>query len=707
MAKNKTANKPAKPKVSSRYTGIIVSIVIFLLFISALLALSFYSSRQISQNTARMNTAAEMGNIVQSMTKDLFNLKLSYGEDINSPHMKYTLNDLTEKKAIFNQEIQAFKQGGTVNSGGTTTNITKVTDPNNVNNVNTSLEAWQPLDGMINDYLKVANDVTADSTTLDLAVDYAQGASVQIYENLNELSDNIRQETKQNADLLQLLQAVGIAIAIVYFAIFIFYFMRKLRQSDKEAEAARRETTEIMETVSSGLFLLDKDLNIGMQHSKELENIIGQKEFAGKNLTDLLENMISEHNLETTKSFIGQLYNTRVKEKLVEDLNPLKKIMVNVMNPKLNTPEMRYLDFKFSRVYENQEINRILVNVSDVSDAVRLEKRLQQEREQNDLQIEMLSTILNADSKLINEFIDNTKKHIAAINNNLKTSGSRQHELEEKLSFIYREMHSLKGEASTLNLYGFTSIATAFEDQLKKLQNKPTLTGDDFLPLIVQLDDLISLTNTIEQLNQRIGNVASSKLKSLLDSDSTQEESNALTQHYTKFVADIAKRNNKKVTFNCQGVENDNIPENIQPAMREIAIQLLRNAVVHGIEAPSVRLQKQKAGTGNVQLTLAQNSNYLQLVVEDDGQGIDYAAIRRKAVESGKYVESEVDGWNNKQLLGLLFSSGFSTLSHATEDGGRGVGLDVIKDRVQQLKGKIKVDSALDKFTRFVILLPL
>ena len=104
----------------------------------------------------------------------------------------------------------------------------------------------------------------------------------------------------------------------------------------------------------------------------------------------------------------------------------------------------------------------------------------------------MLTTILNVNPKVINEFISNTKNRIDKVNNILKNPGSSQYELEGKVKAIYRDIHSLKGEASALKLHSFTKIASEAEDKLNALQNQGALSGNDFLPLAVNLDELLT-----------------------------------------------------------------------------------------------------------------------------------------------------------------------------------------------------------------------
>ena len=391
----------------------------------------------------------------------------------------------------------------------------------------------------------------------------------------------------------------------------------------------------------------------------------------------------------------------------------------------------RFLDFKFSRVYDNKDIARILVNVNDVSDAVYLEQRLEKERSQNDMQIEMLTTILNVNPKIINEFIGNTQAHIEKMNNILKNPGSSQYELEGKLKAIYREMHSLKGEASALKLHSFTKIASDAEDKLHALQNQGQLSGNDFLPLAVHLDDLLSLSNTIATLGERINRSAPSAAKAStvqapvatqnpvadhaasnadfdggLDIDLDNEADDDLLSFYNEFTKEIAARQGKRVQLKSTTLTQTSIPAHLAKPIKEISIQLLRNAVVHGIESPSVRHTTGKTDVGTIDLEVQDNGSNFMLVVQDDGQGINYDSIRNKLIEEGRFGTEEANQLSKGDLLKQLFSSGFSTKEHADEDGGRGVGLDIIKAKVKEYDGKLNVNSELGQMTRFVITLP-
>ncbi|CAM4177716.1 ATP-binding protein [Psychrobacter arenosus] len=717
---------------SRRYRGLIISITLFLTLIGALLAFTFFTSSLLERNTSLIDETNKVANGAQSVIKDLFDLDNSYGEDTKSPHIQRVLKRLQDNSNMISSALVAIREGGETTSGsGKGNQLPKIDSEVTLAKIQTAQSEWDLLKPKVDAYLVDADNVLVDSSDeLTQAVEQAKTSSLLINESLDDLTDDVFLSAQRQAETIRLVQILGVAAILAYFLIFVFFFVRRLRASDAEALVARRETQEIMQTVSTGLFLLDKDLNIGQQHSKALEGIIGTDRLGGENFTNILRGRISDKDLNTTRQFIEQLYNPRVKEKLVDSLNPLHKVMLhNTTAEQAN--DSRYLDFKFSRVYEGKDIARILVNVNDVSDAVRLEERLEQERAQNDMQIEMLTTILNVEPKIINEFIGNTKQHIEKMNNILKNPGSSQFELEAKLKAIYREMHSLKGEASALKLHSFTNIASEAEDKLYAMQNQSSLSGNDFLPLAVHLDDLLSLSNTIETLGERI-NQASPASKATSNSPaavapvatsvaatpaqpeaptgfnmSFAKPDSSLETYYQAFAQEIAARQHKQVQLTVTGFNDATVPQKLQPVVKEIAIQLLRNAIVHGIESPRQREANGKPTQGLVSLSAKVAEQQLVLSIQDDGEGINYDSIRNKLVTAGRYSTEEAVGLTENQLLADLFASGFTTRDIADEDGGRGVGLDIIKERVKEAHGQLNVNSEKGKMTQFTIILPI
>ncbi len=679
-----------------RYQGMIISIGIFVVLLAGLLIYASNISSEIEEDSIQSYVAAEMGNSYGELLENVQLLKLNTHQDPRSPLVQGALKRAKESQDVFSRSLQAIAAGGDYLSIDGRQYLVDAFDKGEKKAMMAEMvKKWKDSKLIVDAYLKKAEDPTADAALVDAASLSLQNNNARFTEITNFLLADKRAKLEQLSAQLKNVEVFGIVGAVLYLALFLSYFIRKLLTADKLADEAKKETTEIMDTVTTGLFLVDKNLTIGSQYSKQLETLIGQKGVGGKNLLDVLASFINTSDLNTANDFIGQLYNARTKERLIASLNPLIRQKVNI------DEKERFLDFNFRRVYHGKDIARVLVNVEDVTDAVLLEQKMEQEREQNDVQLEMLSTILQADRDSLNDFISNTNRHIQSINTVLKSQGEDNASLHGKVDAIYREVHSMKGESSALKLSGFTNMAENFEANLNRLKQTPKLSGENFLGLAVQLEELIRLNHTIEDLLAKIG----SNAPIVLNGNEAAAAPRSNNSRYAMFVADIAKRNHKEAAFTYSGLESTG-SDTVDGVIGEIAIQLLRNAVVHGIETPDVRNKRGKLPVGHVHMSLQEQGDKFLLTVEDDGNGIDYDAIAQKAVNLGKYTLDEVAKLDKRKLVSLLFSPGFSTTDKSTEDAGRGVGLDIIKDRVVSLKGTVNVASRPQGYTRFSFTLP-
>lgn len=679
-----------------RYQGMIISIGIFVVLLAGLLIYASNISSEVEEDSIQSYVAAEMGNAYGELLENIQLLKLNTHQDPKSPLVQGALKRAKESQDVFSRSLHATAAGGNYVSIDGKQYLVDASDKGEKKVVLAEMtKKWKDSKLIVDAYLKKAEDPTADASLVDAALLSLQNNNARFAEITNFLLAYRRAKLEERANQLKNVEVFGIGGAVLYLALFLAYFIRKLLTADKLADEAKKETTEIMDTVTTGLFLVDKNLTIGSQYSKQLETLIGQKGVGGKNLLDVLASFINTSDLNTANDFIGQLYNARTKERLIASLNPLIRQKVNI------DEKERFLDFNFRRVYHGKDIARVLVNVEDVTDAVLLEQKMEQEREQNDVQLEMLSTILQADRDSLNDFISNTNRHIQSINTVLKSQGEDNASLHGKVDAIYREVHSMKGESSALKLSGFTNMAENFEANLNRLKQTPRLSGENFLGLAVQLEELIRLNHTIEDLLAKIG----SNAPIVLNGNEAAAAPRSNNSRYAMFVADIAKRNHKEAAFTYSGLESTG-SDTVDGVIGEIAIQLLRNAVVHGIETPDVRNKRGKLPVGHVHMSLQEQGDKFLLTVEDDGNGIDYDAIAQKAVNLGKYTLDEVAKLDKRKLVSLLFSPGFSTTDKSTEDAGRGVGLDIIKDRVVSLKGTVNVTSRPQGYTRFSFTLP-
>ncbi len=169
-------------------------------------------------------------------------------------------------------------------------------------------------------------------------------------------------------------------------------------------------------------------------------------------------------------------------------------------------------------------------------------------------------------------------------------------------------------------------------------------------------------------------------------------------------VREVAKVLKKKIRLVITGEEIE-LDRLIWEKITDPLMHLLRNAADHGIEMPEVRKQKGKPPMSVIRLDAAREGNQVVIRISDDGAGLDYGAIRKKARKAG-LIDENTDV-TEEELAALIFHPGFSTRDTISEVSGRGVGMDVVRENIQSLKGNVRVLSWKDKGTRFTIRIPL
>jgi two-component system chemotaxis sensor kinase CheA len=175
---------------------------------------------------------------------------------------------------------------------------------------------------------------------------------------------------------------------------------------------------------------------------------------------------------------------------------------------------------------------------------------------------------------------------------------------------------------------------------------------------------------------------------------------------FPRLVRDVARSLGKEVTLEIDGgdIEVDrSVLENIKDPITHI----LRNAVDHGIEAPDERSRRGKPPRAHIRIHARQKGDAIELELSDDGAGIDIRRIKVIAAKKGIVPEDVAEAMSDRDAMGLIFRSGFSTSPMITDVSGRGVGLDVVRDSVERINGLIEVTSEAGVGTTFVITVPL
>jgi two-component system, chemotaxis family, sensor kinase CheA len=172
-----------------------------------------------------------------------------------------------------------------------------------------------------------------------------------------------------------------------------------------------------------------------------------------------------------------------------------------------------------------------------------------------------------------------------------------------------------------------------------------------------------------------------------------------------RLVRDTALEQGKRVELRVLGADVE-IGKSVLDKLMEPIIQLVKNAIAHGIETPERRMARGKNPVGTVTIAVTTGTARATIAVEDDGEGVDFARIRAAIVSDGLASEAEAAAMNEAKLLSFLFKPGFSTIEGADNIAGRGVGLDIVAERINQLRGTYQVDSRSGRSFSFSLTVP-
>lgn len=684
-----------------KYRGIIVSVALFLLLDASVLMMNFYISFEIADDAVGVNIAGRQRMLSQRMMKSLLDIDNAQSDP---SIQKASISELKNTVNLFNSTLNAFDQGAeVVGADGNNIAINPVTSPSSLSAIQQAKEIWKPYQTALAPLLLASDRSDISSEDLFAVITYGRANNVTLLKLMNQLTVDLEQVASSKATRLRIIQTVGISLAIINFFIIMFHFLRQLRESDEKIEAARKETKEILDTVNEGLFLLDKDQIIGDQHSNALLSIFSDDKISGKSFSELLSNIISDKEKSTAQSFVRLLFDPKKKQKLIGDLNPLRQIQVHIPS-KDGHYESKYLSFSFSRVTSGKEIVHVLVTVQDITAQVELAEALELSKAKDQEQIEMLSAIIHSNSDLLATFLKNSLKTFEQINDQLKlpTRTSDQH--LNKANSIFAMIHNFKGEAAAMELIPFVDMAHNFEEELQRLNDKSDLSGNDFLSLTVLLNRLIQQTEAVSTLAERVsGLFAAEKVE-------TPAETNSINNawgHLPQLAASVANNCGKRVDLICSGLNEYALPDELRQEINSIAVQLIRNAVVHGIESSADRLKAEKNSIGEIDVRFSRraNGNY-QLVISDDGNGLDMDAIRSKAIEQAVISEQQAESIDSKQTASLIFHPSLSTTDTVSNDAGRGIGMHAVRESVKKLAGKITIKTRRGQGTSFTLTFP-
>lgn len=696
MSQNKkvpSVNAAIKGKTSQfgKYREIIIAVAFFLLFDLGVLVLNFYTSFKIDQDTVAINLSGRQRYVSQRIARTL--LELDAARAAGAPYKAATLTELRNGTNIFQLSQTAFRHGGTIPGGDGKPVFLEPVVSERGRELEDKVEAlWKPYYQHLQPLMK--DDFTPQDLAAALA--YSQANNIQLLGLANDFVTETQQIGASRASVLRMVQTSGIVLALLNFAFILFKFLRRLRTSDAAIEAANEENREILASVREGLFLLTPDNRLGSQLSRSAHDLFGRSLLPGQDFFKVLGTLVSGKVLEDGRDYVSLLFSPHVKEQLVQGINPLSEVKVTVKN-RLGQETTRHLSFHFNRVLEDGAVRHLLVTVQDISQKVELEIRLQEERKRSEKEFSMLLKAFETEPAMMRSFVERSEASLLEINDLLRSTSSASSEAQvlKAVDGAYRRIHAFKGDAASLGLDVLATLAHKFENELQKLKETGTASGDTLLALPLPLEDLLAKLTTFKAIGAR--RIASGSENGVVSPQ-------AFNDVLTKLAAEVSTDTGKRVNATVRMGSLHDMPPSKMDQVREIAIQLVRNAVAHGIEAPQTRQASGKSVEGQLNVNLTRNAgNEWELSVRDDGNGLNADRIRRKLVELNWYTPAQLESFSEKQIISHIFKPGFSTAAAADKHAGRGVGLDLVHATVQSLGARVLLSSVPGRHTEFKI----
>jgi signal transduction histidine kinase len=317
----------------------------------------------------------------------------------------------------------------------------------------------------------------------------------------------------------------------------------------------------------------------------------------------------------------------------------------------------------------------------------------------------------------------------------LKKPAREADAFRNKLEETLEEVDRVRRDAAALKLTGLEAGARSLEDSLQELRSRGALSGSDFLPLAVKLDQLYGQFALLRSLTSQVGPVAESDEapESRMTENGTQvieapkflaemaqksarsppaapkahrmAQAGSLDSTLTALTELVAQEYRKTVILDCIGMQL--VPPRYQATIKNVAIQLIRNAVMHGIESPAARSGAGKPLHGTLQLEFkAMPDQSFELHFQDDGCGLDPDKVRATAVAKSLLTEEAASRLRDRQVIKLIFKSGYTTLASAPGEAPHGSGMSLVRRYVHEAGGKIALATLLGHETRFKVTLP-
>lgn len=523
--------------------------------------------------------------------------------------------------------------------------------------------------------------------------------------------------------------------------------IQALRDSVKDASAAKRSVDSMLEAFPQGLVTVDRKGVVRPGHARRTASKVGlvdSETLAGLHVVDLLG---FEEELGRDMEFWLDIVHDRHGTMPFRDLVGLCPVSER-QNRRGLLLRLEWVPL----VGEGGVLDGLLLMIEDVTEKRRIEQEMRKLSKLHDENVELITQIVNLEPDEVQDFVfDST-----GLLDQARQIVQGAHRDRQFIEGLYRTIHTLKGNSGQFQFKGLQNLAMEIENSISRLRDEALLddtesvSGEQFGLISEGLEEAEAYIRRLEDMRSKLGSKSESVQDKAARSVPTvmvpleqvdilsaslwaareagighgwssialgtlaqtaamaaslrEVELSRLAPSLQQVAEKAGARLKKRMRFSMVG--GVAVDVEVVRELHRCFVHLLNNSLDHGIESPEEREAAHKLETGLISIEAFREGRDVVVAFMDDGRGIDFSALRGIIAGKGLVPASDAARLTDLEACDYLFHSGFTTRGTVTEFSGRGVGLDVVRSTLQQLGGSVAIESSTGKGTRFVLRIP-
>lgn len=575
-----------------------------------------------------------------------------------------------------------------------------------------------------------------------------------IIETLNRLKQEHIQQNNYWASVVQKVFWTGFILIGGYVLWLLMYLNRQVKRSNAKLAQTAYLNEMLFATADDGLFFLDSEGRIGERQSNTLAAIMGVDKLSHRRFLNLLERRIDKDVHELSKDFINKLYQNSFTNALATDANidihaqnPLKSVMF--LGQYDTGMQLKPLSFSFmplptqAQSFFAQSDERILVKVSPINSP----QKDQHHSTTSTDAVTLLPQLLSINTDILTAFINRMDMRLSMFNQGInellnadnepqsklnpptksKIKSQQDANLQPHLDFLSYTAYSMLIDVNTLPLPCYVQIIESLDKNLQNLTNKNPNTPfnhheianvianvtKDFTQLTALHQQIVNIHHHLpkEVLSKKTATHPALTDKSLLLTLAKELKNETTTANaiqissLIQFVAQQVKTQHKQIHLYCPAWDENGLSDTQRCMIYDISLQLLSNAIHHGIKPIQQRINANKTAYGQIRIHLikteTKDGHAYELQCSDDGDGIDFDKLLQNAITQGLVDQKNAKKLSHEQVIKLLFLPQLHR--QVTDSQNRGMGMQLIKHHVKALNARLLIDSQQPKYSKFRI----